>query len=390
MNWGWFLEALAVDDSGARLVELLLGDPHLLEGGKGSQDGASDPDGVFSLGRSNDLDLHGGGSQGGDLLLHTIGDTRVHGGATRQDGVSIEILAEINVRLGDGVEAALVDANDLHTKERWTEHGLGAAETLIANGDNLSIGQLVGLLHRGGGGGGGHLLLKVKSDVAKLLLDVADDLTLSGGDERVSSLSHDLHEVVGQIASGQIKTQDGVGESKTLINGDSVRDTISDVEDETGGTARGVQGEHGLDTHVGGGSTEGLEDNLDELLPVGFGVEGSLRVEMRRFIGRDSQLIVEGVMPDLLHVVPRGDNTVLDGVFQGENTSLGLGLVADVGILVAHTHHDRHMARTSNDGGKDSTGSVISGETTLDHTRSIVDDQSGGLLIVVTHDCCCR
>merc|ERR1719220_2222435 len=43
------LEAFAVDDSGAGLVVLLLGDPHLLEGGEGSQDGASDPDGVFPL-----------------------------------------------------------------------------------------------------------------------------------------------------------------------------------------------------------------------------------------------------------------------------------------------------------------------------------------------------
>ena len=81
-----------MDDAGARFVVFLLGDPHLLEGGEGSQDGASDPDGVFSLGRSDDLDLHGGRSQGGDLLLHTIGDTGVHGGATGEDGVGVEIL----------------------------------------------------------------------------------------------------------------------------------------------------------------------------------------------------------------------------------------------------------------------------------------------------------
>ena len=63
-----YLEALPVDDSRAGLVILLLGDPHLLEGGKRGQDGASDPDGVLALGGSDDLDLHGGGGQGGDLL----------------------------------------------------------------------------------------------------------------------------------------------------------------------------------------------------------------------------------------------------------------------------------------------------------------------------------
>ena len=69
-----------------------------------------------------------------------------------------------------------------------------------------------------------------------------------------------------------------------------------------------------------GGGVEGLEDDLDELLPVGFGVEGSLGVEMRGLVRGDSQLVVEGVMPDLLHVIPGSDDTVLDGVFQGENT----------------------------------------------------------------------
>jgi len=50
------LEALPVDNAGACLVVLLLGDPHLLEGGQGSQDGATDPDGVLPLGGSNDLE----------------------------------------------------------------------------------------------------------------------------------------------------------------------------------------------------------------------------------------------------------------------------------------------------------------------------------------------
>ena len=50
------LKALAVDDLGARLVVLLLGDPHLLEGGQERQDGAADPDEVLALRGSNDLD----------------------------------------------------------------------------------------------------------------------------------------------------------------------------------------------------------------------------------------------------------------------------------------------------------------------------------------------
>ena len=50
------LEALAVDNAGACLIVFLLADPHLLEGGQGSQDGATDPNGVLTLGWGNDLE----------------------------------------------------------------------------------------------------------------------------------------------------------------------------------------------------------------------------------------------------------------------------------------------------------------------------------------------
>merc|ERR1719309_1039514 len=315
-----------MDDSWSSLVVFLLGDPHLLEGGKRRQDRASDPNGVLSFWRSDDLYLHGGGSHAGDFLLHAVGDTGVHRGTTGQDCVRVEVLTDVDIALHDGVEATFLNADDLHSQKGWAEHRFGAAETLVTNRRDLSVGQLVRLFDGGGGGGGGHLRLEIESDVAELLLDVADDLTLGGRDHGVASLRHDLHEVVGQVASGQVETQDGVGKGVTLVDGDGVGDAIADVEDETGGATGSVQGEHSLDTHVSGGSVEGLEDDLDQLLSVALRVEGGLGVEMRRLVGRDSQLVVEGVMPDLLHVVPVGHDTVLDGIFQGENTSLGLSL----------------------------------------------------------------
>merc|ERR1712107_69275 len=64
-----------------------------------------------------------------------------------------------------------------------------------------------------------------------------------------------------------------------------------------------------------------------------------------------AELVVEGMVPDLLHVVPVGDDSVLDGVLQGEDTPLGLGLVTDVGILLSHTDHDTLVAGTSDNGG---------------------------------------
>merc|ERR1712002_913323 len=95
------LEALAVYNRGTGLVVLLLGDPHLLEGGQGGQDGATDPYRVLPLGRSNDLDLHGSGGKVGDLLLHSVGNTGVHGGASGQYGVGIQVLSDVDVALHD-------------------------------------------------------------------------------------------------------------------------------------------------------------------------------------------------------------------------------------------------------------------------------------------------
>merc|ERR1712227_673084 len=140
-----------------------------------------------------------------------------------------------------------MDTAGLHSEEGWLEESLGASESLVSNGDDLTVGKLIGLLKGGGGSSGGHLLLKVKGNIAELLLDVTDNLTLSGGGERVASLGEDHHQVVGKITSSKVKTEDGVGESVTFVDGDTVGDTVTGVHDDTGGTSRGVEGEDSLD-----------------------------------------------------------------------------------------------------------------------------------------------
>merc|ERR1712155_12503 len=224
-----FLEALPVDNGWAALVVLLLGDPHLLEGGEGRQDGSTDPDGVLPLRGSNNLDLDGGGSKGGDLLLHSVSNTGGHGGATGHHSVGVQVLTDVNIALHDGVEGGLVDAAGLHSKEGRLEESLGATESLVTDGDDLTVGKLIGLLEGGGGSSGGHLLLEVKGNIAELLLDVTDNLALSGGGEGVATLSEDLHEVVGELTASQVQTEDGMGKSITFIDGDGVGDTITRV-----------------------------------------------------------------------------------------------------------------------------------------------------------------
>uniref|UniRef100_K9J6P6 Uncharacterized protein n=1 Tax=Ciona intestinalis TaxID=7719 RepID=K9J6P6_CIOIN len=118
------LKTFSVDNRWAGFVVFLLGDPHLLEGGERSEDGSSDPDGVFPLWRSNDLDLHGAGSESSDLLLHSVSDTRVHGCTSGEDVVGVKILSDVNVALHDGVVGCLMDTSRFHTYKRWLEKSL--------------------------------------------------------------------------------------------------------------------------------------------------------------------------------------------------------------------------------------------------------------------------
>merc|ERR1712119_168167 len=172
-------------------------------------------------------------------------------------------------------------------------------------------------------------------------------------------------------------------EGITFIDRDTVGDTITRVHDNTSGTTRGIQGEDSLDGNIHGGHVEGLEHDLGHLFTVSLGVEGSLSQEDGLFLRGNTEFIVEGVVPDLLHIIPVGDDSVLNGVLEGEDTSLGLSLISNIGILLSHTDHHTLVARTSNNGGEDSARSVISSETSLAHAGAIVTDK--GSNVFVTH-----
>merc|ERR1719481_2341125 len=155
-----------------------------------------------------------------------------------------------------------MESTGLHSQEGRLEESLGAPEPLISDGDDLAVGQLIRLLQGGGGSSSGHLLLKVQGNIAELLLDVTDNLALGSGGEGVATLSEDLHQVVGELTASKVKTNNGMGESITFIDRDTVGNTISRVHDNTSGTARGVKGEDSLDGNIHGGHVEGLKHDL--------------------------------------------------------------------------------------------------------------------------------
>jgi len=104
-----------MNDPRTRLVVLLLGAPQVLESRERSEDGTTDPDGVFTFGRGDDLDLHARWRERCELLLHTISDTGEHGGTAGENDVAVEVTTDIEIALEDGVVSSLVDTSSFHT-----------------------------------------------------------------------------------------------------------------------------------------------------------------------------------------------------------------------------------------------------------------------------------
>jgi hypothetical protein len=63
---------------------------------------------------------------------------------------------------------------------------------------------------------------------------------------------------------------------------------------------------------------------------VRFGVQGGFCEQDWVFLWGYAQLVVEGVVLDFFHAIPVGDYTVLDWVLQGEDTTFGSGLIAEI------------------------------------------------------------
>ncbi|CAL4111439.1 unnamed protein product [Meganyctiphanes norvegica] len=104
--------------------------------------------------------------------------------------------------------------------------------------------------------------------------------------------------------------------SITFIDGDSVGYTISRVQHNTSGTTRGIEGQHSLDGHIHGRHGEGLHHDLCHLLTVGLWVEGSLSQEGGGLFRGNAEFIEEGVMPNLFHIIPVGDDSMFNWVLQ--------------------------------------------------------------------------
>merc|ERR1740121_482559 len=195
--------------------------------------GPANPDRVLAFRWRDDLDLHRRWGEGSDLFRHALFHARVHGGTTREHNVGVEVLADVNVALHDALVGQLVDTLVFETDFRRLEQGLRRAEALIANRDDLPVGQFVGALEVRVLLCAVELLVEVLSDVAVLLLDVTDNFSFGRGGEGVASFREDFDEAVSEVTPGKIQSSDGVGKAVSLVDWNSVGDTISAVKHDS-------------------------------------------------------------------------------------------------------------------------------------------------------------
>ena len=62
-----------------------------------------------------------------------------------------------------------------------------------------------------------------------------------------------------------------------------------------------------------------------------------------------TQLVVERVVPDLLHVVSVVGDAVFNGILECQDAPLGLGLVANVAVLLAQANYHTPMSGAAHD-----------------------------------------
>lgn len=71
---------------------------------------------------------------------------------------------------------------------------------------------------------------------------------------------------------------------------------------------------------------------------VGLGIQGALSQQHRVLLRGHTRLIIESVVSDFLHVNPIGDGAMLDGVLEGQDATLALGLATHVSVFLPLAH----------------------------------------------------
>ena len=77
---------------------------------------------------------------------------------------------------------------------------------------------------------------------------------------------------------------------------------------------------------------------------------------------RDSQLVVEEMLEDLLDALEVNNDAALHGLFGYQQVLLCLRLLANIAVLLVHSHKDARRLGFTDDHGNETLGGVVTCE----------------------------
>jgi len=214
-----------------------------------------------------------------DFLPHPFSHTFEESWTSTQDNILEKVFSYINITFLDGIIAVFMDTLEwviLTSSFLWCEKDFGGSESLIADQDFSSIWKFVVLFT------GMWLFSFVLSgfivvhNIAHFFLDIFYDFDFSIGCEAIAPLVENLLQVSGDISTCQVDSLDCMWDSITFIDWYCVGNTISGVQDNTGGSTIWIERQYCLDTHIEAWDIENLKHYLGHLFSILLRVQWSL------------------------------------------------------------------------------------------------------------------
>ena len=245
-----------------------------------------------------------------EFLFQSAGKTRVHAATTRQDNGLVQTRSDIDVGGLDGVEEEFGDTRLFDVDKVRLEQTFGGFEAFGTDANDATVGE--GVRFDQNGRVFAELLVEgeVVGNVTELLFDGADGLEIGGSVEGVTTTGQERDEVACDVSSSDIESSSEMVEDGALVYRNNVGDTITAVDDDTRRQTLGVEGKDGLDGDIDTAKVVAFEHDFGHHFAVLQGVHGRFGEEDLAAGGVDLHLLEEGVVPEVLHVVPALDDTV--------------------------------------------------------------------------------
>lgn len=120
-------------------------DPHfrILTECRDGKNGAANPCGFLSLGRSHHLNMHFAWREGSEFFDQTLAEAWEHGISARKADIAEEVLVDACVGLHDCLKRNSVQTPRFLSEQAGSENHLWTAEAFAADCDDLAVWQLV-------------------------------------------------------------------------------------------------------------------------------------------------------------------------------------------------------------------------------------------------------